>query len=96
MYMDTTDVSTTPYWIIDPGHGWLAVPLDTYPDALDHGTGYGYASPKWAYLEEDCEAGSFLRAHPEIDSRSIPVDILPGEWAGRQMGRIPDARKAGV
>ena len=39
-------------WIIDPGHGWLAVPLDKYPDALDYGTGYGYVSPGWAYLEE--------------------------------------------
>lgn len=84
------------YWIIDPGHGWLAVPLDKYPDALDHGTGFGYVSPDYAYLEEDCEAGSFLRAHPEIDPRSLPVDNLPGDWAGRSMPRIPDASKAGV
>lgn len=84
-------------WILDTGHGWLMVPLADYPDAIKHGTGFGYISPDYAYLEEDCEAGSFLRAHPEIDHQGIPVEHLPGEWAGRRsMPRIPDASKARV
>lgn len=89
-------MSTAPYWIIDPGHGWLAVPLDTYPDALDHGTGFGYLAPGYAYLEEDCEAPAFLAAHPEIVGWGLPEDVLPGFWAGRSIPRIPDASKAGV
>jgi len=49
-------------WILDPGHGWLRVVKSVYPDAVNHGTGYGYEDELAVYLEEDCEAGSFLRS----------------------------------
>ena len=33
-----TQEQNTPRWIIDPGHGWLAVSLAEYPDAARCGT----------------------------------------------------------
>jgi len=53
------------HWMIDPGHAWLAVDLDTYPTARDYGTGYGYKHGRWIYLEEDIEAPAFLLDHPD-------------------------------
>jgi len=55
----------------DAGHAWLEVPIADYPDAIDHGTGYGFQKGWTIYLEQDCEAPSFLRAHPEISSTDI-------------------------
>jgi hypothetical protein len=75
------------FWILDGGHGWLAVSLDTYPDALEHATGYGYARPGWIYLEEDGEAGKFLRTRPSLLEASrnglLARRIYSGDWPGR-------------
>lgn len=79
------------HWLIDDGHGWLAVPRRDYPDAVNHGTGYGYVSPdgEWYYLEEDCEATSFLKAHKDdVDWRRIADRRV--DWAEcRSFNRIP-------
>ena len=78
-------------FISDPGHGWLAVPLDEYPDALDYGTGYGYwdRSRAVAYLEEDCEAGAFMRAHG-LTRDDVAVTHLDRDWPGRGLPRVPN------
>lgn len=78
-------------FISDPGHGWLAVPLAEYPDALDYGTGYGYldANTGTAYLEEDCEAPAFMRAHG-LTRDEVHVRILRGDWRGRLLPKIPN------
>lgn len=58
-------------FLTDPGHGWLEVSLKAFPDAVEYGTGFGYLD-EWSqviYLEEDLEAGAFLRAHPEARER---------------------------
>jgi hypothetical protein len=69
-------------WIIDPGHGWLEVPLADYPDAINHGT--------------DCEASSFLRSHPEIARDVIPCFFLDHHWVGRDtLERVPNVTKEG-
>ena len=77
--------------IADPGHAWLEVPLSMYPDALDYGTGFGYLSDGVAYLEEDCEAPAFLKAHPEIDRSTLIYSPMDDDWPGRRLPRIPDA-----
>ena len=71
--------------IEDPGHSWLEVSLIEYPDALHHGTGYGYVNfqGQVIYLEEDVEAPSFLRAHPEIDRTRFEGVFLDRDWRGR-------------
>lgn len=51
-------------FVHDPGHGWLQVPME-YLDKLgvkDHISTYSYALPGLAFLEEDLDAGTFLRA----------------------------------
>ena len=74
-------------YITDAGHGWLEVSLADYPDAPEYGTGFGYQDVPHGviYLEEDCEMGAFLRAHPEARDRithtnydgSAPIRRLP-------------------
>jgi len=64
------------YWIEDPGHAWLAIRVQAFPWSTDYGTGFGYRSPGWIYLEEDLEAPRFLEAHPELDGPSLPVVLF--------------------
>jgi hypothetical protein len=61
-------------WVIDSDHAWLAVSVEAYPDAVEYGTGFGFVDSQSGviYLEEDCEALGFLRAHPEIDPSNLP------------------------
>jgi len=70
MNTDTRTSTTTVYWINDPGHGWLAVSLEAYPDAWNYGTGFGYEDGRWIYLEEDVEAAAFLMDHLDIAKQS--------------------------
>lgn len=50
----------------DPGHGWIKVPVTELVDLgiAEQITTYSYLSPsgKFAYLEEDMDAGTFLQA----------------------------------
>jgi hypothetical protein len=53
----------------DPGHGWLEVPVadaEKYCDPRELSS-YSYASKnlKVLYLEEDCDAGTFLKGLKE-------------------------------
>jgi hypothetical protein len=48
----------------DPGHGWLRVKradIDTL-GIRNQITEYSYVKGDWAYLEEDCDAGTFMEA----------------------------------
>lgn len=51
----------------DPGHGWLAVPLELLDrlGLLDRITTYSYMRGRLAHLEEDCDASTFLAAARE-------------------------------
>ena len=46
----------------DPGHGWLAVPLELLDrlQLLDRVSHYSYLRGRLAHLEEDCDASLFL------------------------------------
>ena len=51
-------------FIQDPGHGWIKVPM---MDLIVSGvmgkiTQYSYYTQTHAYLEEDCDAGTFIDA----------------------------------
>ena len=64
----------------DPGHGWLEVSVELLPTVgltKDDFTGYSYESRdgKTVYLEEDCDAYTFMQAwvkhfgkQPEVES----------------------------
>lgn len=75
-------------YLTDAGHGWLEVSLRKYPDAVEYGTGFGYldAQGQTIYLEEDCEMGAFLRAHPEVRER-IYHENYDGDSAVRRLPR---------
>lgn len=49
-------------FISDPGHGWLEVPLALLKDlGIDRNiTPYSYLNNGLAYLEEDCDYGTFV------------------------------------
>jgi hypothetical protein len=49
----------------DPGHGWVEVDVDLLIDLGIHGkiTSYSYCDGTRAYLEEDCDAGTFIQAY---------------------------------
>tara|TARA_R110000796_G_C14502408_1_gene429017 strand:- start:719 stop:1033 length:315 start_codon:yes stop_codon:yes gene_type:complete len=52
----------------DPGHGWLEVPR-AWLDLLglqDKISPYSYKTDRYAYLEEDCDAGVFINAYRDI------------------------------
>lgn len=48
----------------DPGHGWLQVRKAELVELgiADKISSYSYMNATFAYLEEDCDAGVFLRA----------------------------------
>ena len=51
-------------WHVDPGHAWLQVHRETLEDFnLSAGdfSEFSYADSHYLYLEEDCDAGKFLR-----------------------------------
>lgn len=48
----------------DPGHAWLAVPTaELFALGIaSEISGHSYVKGKTAYLEEDCDAGRFIKA----------------------------------
>ena len=51
----------------DPGHGWLAVKIKELVDlgVAEKISSYSYQKGQTAYLEEDCDAGIFIKALEE-------------------------------
>lgn len=51
----------------DPGHGWIQVDTQVLQElGIDSKISkYSYISGTTAYLEEDCDAGTFMRAFEE-------------------------------
>ena len=49
----------------DPGHGWVAVPMDDLIalGVADKITSYSYLLGNMAFLEEDCDLPTFVRAY---------------------------------
>lgn len=66
----------------DPGHGWVAVKrniLEQYGIA-ERITGFSYQKGKTVYLEEDCDAYTFLT---EMASKGIVVEYQNKHTNGR-------------
>ena len=57
----------------DPQHGWLRVPLANLRGvgvSLDMLSHYSYRKGDTIYLEEDCDAGVFIKAYRRINGNS--------------------------
>ena len=78
-------------WVVDSGHGWLRVPLVSAEGLAV--TEYSYVDKRggWLYLEEDCDAGVWLRAHGAT-ADSFPVDFVDGDAACRSLPRVRAVR----
>ena len=76
----------------DPGHGWLEVPEADYKSSGIRATRYSYYRPstKMVYLEEDCDANTFIEA---MKAKGITVEFnykdLPSMNFIRSCGRMP-------
>jgi len=51
----------------DPGHGWLEVPLGLLVELgiAEDITPYSYVRGSLVFLEEDCDAGVFIKAYSD-------------------------------
>lgn len=51
----------------DPAHGWVKVPTGLLVSLgiSDRITGYSYKRGEYAYLEEDADASTFIKAYKE-------------------------------
>jgi hypothetical protein len=59
-------------WVTTPDHGGLRILRAAYPDAVGFATGFSAYSKTTVLLEEDCDASAFLKAHPEIEFKTLP------------------------
>jgi hypothetical protein len=66
----------------DPGHGWLAVKLSELKmfGIEDKISSFSYVKGKTAYLEEDCDAMTFIQA---AKARGITVELREGPQRDR-------------
>ena len=69
-----TEKTRTLCFHADPGHGWLAVPIDEIREAKLSISGYSYINRKegCAYLEEACDAMVFIN---HLKKNDVPFTI---------------------
>lgn len=79
----------------DAGHGWLQVHLnDLYDVGLAPAdfTKYSYRKDDWLYLEEDLDAGTFIRSYEKLRDMFDVIHIDDGYSSPiRQFDRLPDS-----
>ena len=84
-------------WYEDSGHGWLAVPLHRFPDAARCGSSFSFrissGELRWLLLEEDVDAGSFLKVHTEIDHYALETFRI-SDFEGEQLRSLPRGEQA--
>ena len=74
--------------IVDPGHGWLRVPLKEIVGMTF--SKFSYADGEYAYLEEDCDAPQFMKAK-SLQWQDIPTEHIDNDCFVRRLGRLPGA-----
>jgi hypothetical protein len=62
----------------DPGHGWLAVPLELLDSLqlLDKVSSYSYIRGRFAHLEEDCDYSLFANIGAMAGPGSGPIPAI--------------------
>ena len=73
-------------YITDPGHGWLKVPLKKMAKLgiVDKISTFSYIRGAYAYLEEDCDAATFIEA---CEAQGIKYGILSNS-SGNRYSRV--------
>lgn len=77
-------------WIVDPGHGYLRVPLATCEGLAISGYSFVHPAETWAYLEEDCDAPLWLDHHG-VSLEGIPVTVCQRDATCRSYNRFRGA-----
>jgi hypothetical protein len=62
-------------FIHDPGHGWIKVPLGDLPKEF-FPSEYSFYDKEYAYLEEDCDAGEFMKLVPSTTLNEVYVEYF--------------------
>lgn len=75
-------------WFVDPGHGWLRVPIVSAEGLTFSEYSYIDRPGGWLYLEEDCDAGVWLRAHGVSGSAFPVVDFGPDDCFIWELPRV--------
>jgi len=80
-------------WFSDSQHGWLRVPISDVQIAMMQGLAlsrYSYQSGKYAYLEEDLDAGKYIefRQFSEEQRKSWKHSWRNGSSHIRNMERL--------
>ena len=74
-------------WFVDSGHGWLRVPVVSAEGLRFSEYSYIDRSGGWLYLEEDCDAGIWLRAH-NVKPGAFTYVELDGHCFVRDLPRV--------
>jgi hypothetical protein len=74
-------------WFVDSGHGWLRVPLVSAEGLRFSEFSYIDRAGGWLYLEEDCDAGVWLRAH-DLRGSAFGVVDFDGDCFVRDLPRV--------
>ena len=57
------------HYHMDPGHGWIQVPLAELARLGLKPSRYSYKDERFAYLEEDCDASQWMAAKRKMNER---------------------------
>lgn len=62
---------------VDPGHGWLSVPMDLYVKSGITASKFSYFNrvTQKVYLEEDCDFPMFMHAIEKLGD-TVEIDIV--------------------
>ena len=77
-------------WVVDSGHGWLRVPMESAAGLEFSEFSYVDPAGRLLYLEEDCDAGVWLKHHG-VSGRDFPADVVNGSSAIRNLPRVVPA-----
>lgn len=83
---------------VDPSHAWLQVPLSELDGFRDQISKYSYFDSNYAYLEEDCDLGTFLQ-HKNIKLNIYNTREIYHErgWSGKSsLTRFNQLRMKGL
>jgi hypothetical protein len=84
-------------WYEDSGHGWLAVPLHRFPEAATYSSNFSFrissGELRWLLLEEDVDAGAFLKVHTELTRNTLETFRI-SDFEGEQLRSLPRGEQA--
>ena len=77
------------WWVVDPGHAWLCVPLATVSGVSVSSFSFVDRERGLVYLEEDCDAGNWAR-FLGVKLAAFPVRRFRGSAPCRSLPRVHD------